>query len=194
MAVFSWDPHAYGTALAPLLECDEPCPLGPGTPRLDLRPRLEACDVQTLAGPHQLVDRELARGCLAGLWLLHGFLDESHRISQQLASPSGSYWHGIMHRREGDFPNAKYWFRRVGTHPLFPHLAQAARPLVAAARPEKPWPFLEADRSWDPLTFTDLCAAASHAAGEDQRLCREVAQLEWQLLFDFCYRRAVGLD
>ena len=58
--------------------------------------------------------RELARACLAGLWLYHDFLDEAHRISQSLHGREGSYWHGIMHRREGDFANAKYWFHRVG--------------------------------------------------------------------------------
>ena len=61
----------------------------------------------------------MALACMAGLWLRHDFLDESHRISQDLENPSGSYWHGIMHRRELDFSNAKYWFRRVGMHRVF---------------------------------------------------------------------------
>ena len=45
------------------------------------------------------------------------FLEPSHTISQGISSPSGSYWHGIMHRREPDYANAKYWFRRVGPAP-----------------------------------------------------------------------------
>ncbi len=60
----------------------------------------------------------------AGLWLLAGNLDESHQISQSIESPEGSFWHGIMHRREGDFWNAKYWFRRVGRHPVLSELAK----------------------------------------------------------------------
>ena len=48
------------------------------------------------------------------LWLLAGDLDHSHRISQQSETPLGSFLHGVMHRREFDFSNAKYWFRRVG--------------------------------------------------------------------------------
>lgn len=51
--------------------------------------------------------------CLAGLWLLAGDLERSHQISQSINTPEGSYWHGIMHRREGDYPNARYWMRRV---------------------------------------------------------------------------------
>lgn len=60
----------------------------------------------------------------AGLWLLAGELDRSHGISQDNDSSLGSYWHGIMHRREGDFGNAKYWFRRVGKCHLFDDLAE----------------------------------------------------------------------
>src|SRR5256885_982720 len=48
-----------------------------------------------------------AAGVLAGLWLWHDFLGESHKIAQSLATPSGSMWHAIMHRREGDFSNSK---------------------------------------------------------------------------------------
>jgi hypothetical protein len=60
----------------------------------------------------------------AGLWLLAGELDRSHEISQGIDSPLGAYWHGIMHRREGDYGNAKYWFKRVGNHQVFNELAE----------------------------------------------------------------------
>ena len=61
----------------------------------------------------------MADGCLAGLWLLHGFLDESHEISQSLKTSEGSFWHGIMHRIERDFWNSKYWYRQVGSCLLY---------------------------------------------------------------------------
>jgi hypothetical protein len=47
----------------------------------------------------------------AALWLYVDDLDRAHSISQGLESPEGSYLHGVMHRREGDFSNANYWFR-----------------------------------------------------------------------------------
>ncbi len=53
----------------------------------------------------------------AGLWLYVDELDRSHRISQGIDDPTGSYWHAIMHRREGDFSNSLYWLRRTGQHP-----------------------------------------------------------------------------
>lgn len=65
----------------------------------------------------------LPPAAVAGLWLLAGELDRSHDISQNLDSATGSYWHGIMHRREGDFTNAKYWMRRAAGHPAIEELA-----------------------------------------------------------------------
>lgn len=53
----------------------------------------------------------------AGLWLYVDELDRSHRISQSIHNATGSYWHAIMHRLEGDFGNSHYWLRQTGHHP-----------------------------------------------------------------------------
>src|SRR5438309_64877 len=59
------------------------------------------------------------RGDLAaGLWLYVDDLDRCHSICQDLPDPTGAFWHGIMHRREGDFSNSHYWIRRAERHPL----------------------------------------------------------------------------
>lgn len=81
--------------------------------------------VVTAPSPHVgTVERILAEPALAanpalcaGLWLYVDELDRSHVISQGIDDATGSFWHGIMHRREGDFSNSHYWFRRVGAHP-----------------------------------------------------------------------------
>ncbi len=71
-----------------------------------------------LLAPHPVVSEEDARLVKAALYLKHGFLDESHRISQRIKSSTGSYWHGIMHRHEGDISNSHYWYDRAGDHPV----------------------------------------------------------------------------
>jgi len=48
------------------------------------------------------------------LWLYVDDLGRSHEVSQGILTPLGSAWHGVMHRREGDFWNSKYWFRKAG--------------------------------------------------------------------------------
>ena len=43
-------------------------------------------------------------------------LDRAHTAVADIENDhEAAYWHGIMHRREGDFSNANYWFRRTGT-------------------------------------------------------------------------------
>ncbi len=51
--------------------------------------------------PEQLLSvpvrsHDAANAMLAGLWLWHDALDESHTISQSLLTATGSFWHAIM--------------------------------------------------------------------------------------------------
>src|SRR5262245_29639467 len=119
----------YPPAVAELLKQPRLCPLGPGRPNASARPALDALAGPDAFAPHRVADRSFADACRAGLWLLHDFLDESHRISQELDTVEGSYWHAILHRREPDAANAAYWFRRVGQHPIFEALAKDAQAL-----------------------------------------------------------------
>ena len=140
----------------------------------------------------------MAQACIAGLWLRHDFLDESHRISQDLDNPSGSYWHGIMHRREPDFANAKYWFRRVGPHRVFEPLCVDARDMaldaIAVDAGVAKWAeFLIAQPPlWDPFKFVDLCEQALHGRKALRDLCMRIQQREWELLFDSCLIEAIA--
>jgi hypothetical protein len=133
----------------------------------------------------------MASACCAGLWLYHDFLDEAHTISQAIDTPTGSYWHGILHRREGDFDNARYWFRRVGAHPAFADLGRAAARLVAGTALEGSALF-RAPSGWDAFAFVGLCAAAVAGRSADEMLCRQIQAREWETLFDYCYHHAVG--
>lgn len=184
-------PEAYGPVLAELLVTDRCRGLGPGTPEQSIRPRLDALGVDAAFAHARLVDRDMARLCLGALWLLYDWLEPSHEISQSVASSSGSYWHGIMHRREPDYDNAKYWFRRVGRHPVFVPLAAEAQALAQAHKELPPQP-AASGAAWDPLDFVDLCRQGARSGGTLEQWARQVAQREWELLFDHCYRAAIG--
>lgn len=185
------DPDGYGPILSPLLDPERLPELGPGRPDPRIQGLLDAVTPDGAFAHANLVDREMARACLAGLWLHHDHLDRSHAVSQTIHSATGSYWHGIMHRREGDYPNAKYWFRRTGEHPVFPDLARSAARLAAGSGSDAER--LTAGGRWDPYAFVDLCQAYVSGRSDRAGLCRRVQRLEWELLFDFCYRRATGI-
>jgi hypothetical protein len=119
------------------------------------------------------------------------FLEQGHTISQSVATPEGSYWHAIVHRREPDFDNAKYWFRRVGEHAIFAPLCEAARHLAGEQKTEPVADFLLRQSAWDPFEFVDLCEVALDGCPPIHTLCKRIQQREWELLFDYCYRQAV---
>jgi hypothetical protein len=194
IAMAHFDVAKFGPAWAKLLETDRCRALGPGKPDTNLKQKLQRAEVARLFSPAVVRDEEMADLCLAGAWLLADDLDRSHTISQQYETPTGSYWHGIMHRREADFANSKYWFRRVGKHPVFEPLAVAAQQLALQAGPSGTRDKLIAKSEWDPYLFVDLCAACEqgHSMSEAEvLLCREIAQAEWELLFAWCYEQAI---
>lgn len=196
----SLPPSSFGIVIDALLEGPLP-PLDAGVPTSERRERLASLTASDLCGG-SVHDRDAADACLAALWLRNGFLEESHTISQHLSTREGSWWHGIMHRREGDFDNATYWFRRVGDHPLLPRLGRYIARLVPEGAATGKVAFLGSGEPWDPCRFTSLCAMAatfgsagrSHAdaAGTLTPLFRRVADAEWRMLFAECLARACG--
>lgn len=189
----TFDPSTYAPGVSELLLPVRLPELGPGKPDPATRTRLARLDPATVLGGAPPADIDMARACLSGLWLYHDFLDESHRISQSIETSTGSYWHGIMHRREPDFDNARYWFRRVGTHPVLALVTGRVRELATTGEAKGVSPRL-ADLlgRWGPFAFIDACEASLGAPGPDHALCRQIALIEWQLLFDYTYRRATG--
>ncbi len=181
----SFDPAAYGPLVAALLRDVPPAPLNKGVPRAEAKTALaQLTPSQLFALASQPVrDEKMAGLCLAALWLRHNYFDESHALSQEIETPTGSFWHAILHRREPDYGNARYWFRRVGAHPILPDLAPAA---VAAG-----WPQVA---RWDNVVFVDRVEQAVRTGMDSKAaiLARAVQQREWEILFDYSWRQALG--
>lgn len=157
---FAFTPDTYGAAIAALLVPERLPDLGPGVPNLPIKAAL--------------LSLGLPEACRAGLWLLHDFLDESHAISQELETPEGSFWHAILHRREPDPSNSKYWWRLVGKHAVLDRLRDQAPSLGF--------------KYTTPEAFVDECERVRGTGTEAEMIARRVQLLEWQLLFHHCYR------
>jgi len=74
----------------------------------------------------------------AGLHLLNDDIHNCHNIAQEHENPDGNYWHAILHRREPDYWNSKYWYKRVGNHPVIQQMKNE-------------------EVGWDPFEFVDQC-------------------------------------
>ena len=120
----------------------------------------------------------LARSA-ALLW--HDHLDASHDVSQDLPSADGSFLHGIMHRREPDYPNAKYWFRRAGDHPCYPALAGQVAAYLGVTGNEALAKRLVPGGQWDPFAFVDAVESAMQN-GQHVDALQNVQRLEFESL------------
>ena len=137
-----------------LLDTPEPPELGPGPRKQVLGEKAINDQLKTL-GASELLQ--------AAILVWHDHLDAEHKIVQNIETPDGSYIHAIIHRREPDYSNSKYWFRRVGDHPCFEELSIALR------------------QKWDPFAFVDACAR--HDSKSESRL-REIQATELRLLIE----------
>jgi hypothetical protein len=182
----------YGPVFSPLLVGAPLNELGPGRADRSALAQLKAISLEQAFAPAAIVDEDMAQACLAGLYLMYDCFDESHAISQSIETTSGSYWHGILHRREPDYGNAKYWFRRVGRHPVFEPLADNARELASGEKLDRPSEFLRDLGDWDSFRFIDLCEAVAAGESTSEALCQRIQRRECELLFDHCFRAAKG--
>lgn len=143
--------------------------------------RLRAADDQALGGGRTSgvpATFALVRG---GLLYALDALDEAHKIFQDAPGDLGAYWHGMMHRREGDFDNARYWFRRAGGLPFFNALHRAA---------SEHSPLMARQSNWDPYVFTGECEQARFGETESLKELIALQRVEFDGLFDYCWRQS----
>ena len=164
--------------LQKLFATAEPPELGPGPRARVLAEAVLEAKLDGLfdSGEIASAKRPLIRA-LVLLW--HDHLDAAHVIAQSIENADGSFLHGIMHRREPDYGNAKYWFHRVGAHGALVKIAMRVVALVAGTN-------LVVRGRFDPFAFVDACeAAAGSGRGviAAERL-REVQRIESAVLLE----------
>jgi hypothetical protein len=66
-----------------------------------------------------------------------GNWEGAHDLVQKIESADAAWIHAYLHRKEGDLPNAQYWYRRAGkpvaSGPLPDEWREIARALLEAA-------------------------------------------------------------
>jgi hypothetical protein len=146
----------------------------------ELVARIRKADDAALSGgktPGAPATFALVRG---GLLYAADAIHEAHALFQEAKGDVGSYWHGMMHRREGDFDNARYWFRRAGVLPFFSEMHRAA---------SEPSALMARQSNWDPYLFTGECEQARFGDTESLSALIALQRIEFEVLFDYCWRQ-----
>jgi hypothetical protein len=173
-------------AITELLNTPELPSLGPG-PRASVQSEqsINAAIHEELKGSTLAGEKRQALTALLLLW--HDHLDAAHVLAQELDNADGAFVHGIIHRREPDYSNAGYWFRRVGRHPAFPLIASSATSLLEAKDERELLAKLVTSAEWQPFSFISLCEQVSRSGGSSSQagLLREIQKLETASLLEW---------
>lgn len=158
--------------------------------------------------PHQrIADAPAAAGAIIGLRIWNDEFEAAHNLAQGLTDATGSYWHGICHRREGhrgsglesNLGNARHWFRRVGQHPAYDDVYRTALNVLGEAGVGFRWATearqqLEQRGEWDPAILADWVGEAERGVLSPATI-ELLEQLQWReiaLLTDWCAKTALG--
>ena len=179
-------------ALSKLRAREDFSPLVPAGPRdKALNKEIEALI------PESASDAERAVKSALHLW--NDSLTRSHELSQEIKSTTGSYLHGVRHRREPDYGNSKYWFHRVGVHAAFPDVRATALELLGkASSPSKELmsirDAIEESAEWDGFRMIDWCEASDGGRmPADVTSFLEALQLrEIAAITEYCLAQAKG--
>src|SRR5262249_41974325 len=169
-----------------LFDTLQPPELGPG-PRPGVKSEAELKKSFDKLLGNSNTQTEQSQLILALVLLWHDHLDSAHTIAQDVATPAGSFVHGIMHRREPDYGNAAYWLRRVGKHPAFVEIAKRASKALEVKGDDDLTRKLVPKGEWDPFAFINACEGAARNSSpiEQKELMRELQAIETSALFEW---------
>jgi hypothetical protein len=68
--------------------------------------------------------RQLTIALAALWWDAKGNWKQAHEVAAQEEGPAAAWVHAYLHRKEGDIPNARYWYKRADKLPATASLEQ----------------------------------------------------------------------
>jgi hypothetical protein len=158
----------------------------PETPALDQSPRAGVKDLAVLESALDrfvldfAVERRAAERLRAAALLYHDHHNAAHDLVQDATDADGALLHAVVHRREPDFWNARYWFRQAADHPAYrrltPRLGEWITPATAALAKR-----LTLSGLLDPGALVDACeeAGAGRLGGAELGFLRAVQHGEF---------------
>jgi hypothetical protein len=152
----------------------------------EISQQVDAADDATLLGDSNIPSTR-KEACRAGLLLWNDDLNASHSIAQNIEDATGSYWHAIVHRREGDYANSIYWWRRTGEHPAFAAVYKAVLKTLQNESDADAQSFMAAmqrAKRWQPIEFVKACERAQKPADDTWLRRAQVAEIE--ALLNWC--------
>jgi hypothetical protein len=131
----------------------------------------------------------------AMLWLRVGEIDAAHVIVQEGRNDVERYAHGIVHRLEGDYWNANYWFRQVRESSLLQTIGQSVEDAMASIigtefdglrtvvrnQAFRPQDFVE-------LVHDFLQSGSAERNPDHERQIAAIGQAEWEGVWQFIHR------
>ncbi len=124
----------------------------------------------------------------AVLGLRIGSIDRAHEIVQHGSTSMDRYLHGVVHRIEGDFWNAKYWFRQVGDRELLARIGMEVMSTLEAKsvlESSKSMKLFDDQNRFAPENLVDAQAAVyGKSTSHDRVLIQQIAQAEWEAIWE----------
>jgi hypothetical protein len=168
---------------------------------------LREASPEALFAGMEVKDAHIAAAAVAGLHLWNDDFSGSHNLCQGIQGPTGAYWHGLCHRREGhageglasNLNNARHWFRQTGSHPAFDAVYRSALGVLDNAGTGFRWATeaaatLRSGHQWQPVLIVEWFAQADAGtlSPQTQATLEEIQWREIDLLVDWCVTQAVG--
>jgi hypothetical protein len=172
-------------------------PLPPLYPRSPWRPEIsrqviDSNDEALFGRPTS--GSSLAEAVRAGLLVWNDDLPAAHAIAQGIETATGSFWHAIIHRREGDDSNSAYWWQQTGEHSAFLRIYEHVLAETQDELGVETVDFrhmLETHGVWLPIDFVKACKAAHESSGDDIGF-RRIQVIEIETLLNWCVMRVTS--